>query len=55
MTPEQANTLAGKMLVEELSLDAIYTRQIQSIDSFINFLSQNNSDDSEPLQEPEEG
>ena len=55
MTPEQANTLAGKMLAEELTFDALYTRQIQSIDSFINFLSQNKSDDSEPLQEQEEG
>ena len=54
MTPEQANTLAGKMLAEELTLDALYTRQIQSIDSFINFLSQN-KDDSEPIQEQEEG
>ena len=54
MTPEQANTLAGKMLAEELTFDALYTQQIQSIDSFINFL-QNKSDDSEPIQEQEEG
>ena len=25
MTPEQANTLAGKMLAEELTFDALYT------------------------------
>ena len=52
MTPEQANTLAGKMLAEELTFDALYTQQIQSIDSFINFL-QNKSDDSKPIQEEE--
>jgi len=53
MTPEQANSLAAKMLIEELTNDAIYTHQIQSVDSFINLLLKD-KDDSEP-EEREEG